>query len=41
MERLHESKILSIDASIGGVVTCASEKKVKITQPDLSMETIP
>ena len=40
LESLHESKILGIDASIGGIVTCSSDKTVKIIQPDLSMDTI-
>ena len=40
MENLHDSKILDIDASSGGIVTCSSDKTVKIIQPDLSMNTI-
>ena len=29
-----------MDASKGGIVTCSSDKTVKIIQPDLSMNTI-
>ena len=31
---------MDIDASKGGIVTCSSDKTVKIIQPDLSMNTI-
>lgn len=40
LKNLHGNKILDIDASKGGVVTCSSDKTVKIIQPDLSMNTI-
>ena len=40
LEKLHQSKLLDIDASKGGIVTCSSDKTVKILQPDLSMNTI-
>ena len=40
LENLHESKILGIDASLGGIITCSSDKTVKIIQPDFSMDTI-
>ena len=39
-KNLHQSKILDIDVSKGGIVTCSSDKTVKILQPDLSMNTI-
>ena len=40
VEKLHAQKILGVDASRGGIVTCSSDRTVKILTPDLSMKTI-
>ena len=40
VEKLHNGKIHNIDASKGGIVTCSSDKTVKILHPDISMDTI-
>ena len=40
VEKLHAQKILGIDANRGGIVTCSSDRTVRILKPDLSMKII-
>jgi WD40 repeat protein len=40
LPNLHDGKITGIDVSIGGIVTCSTDGKVKILQPDISLATI-
>ena len=39
IESLHSGKIVGVDASHAGVVTCSSDKTVKLVHPDLDMTT--
>jgi len=39
IESLHSGKIVGVDASHAGVVTCSSDKTVKLLHPDLDMTT--
>ena len=40
VHRLHENKITSVDAGMGGIVTSSTDKTLKILQPDMSLKVI-
>ena len=40
VHKLHDNKITSVDAGMGGIVTSSADKTLKILQPDMSLNVI-